>query len=461
MLSLRTAGGLLLSSALTLLSCSSAKVLDPDAGSSTDLGFAADALTGGEDAAADAGGDPVDSGVGGGCPALGPLVDEGNGPPRRGDMAFAFDPECRRVLMFYGDAAEPLNCNPSASVFLDDGYAFDVATGRWSAIEVMGASKPLRRARSSGAWDPASKRFIVFGGRYRAGTTGPYTFLNDVWAFDPATKTWEELSAQDAAGAPPGRMNTQIVLDARSNRVVVFGGGKVAAGGISFEAFNDTWAFDLANKTWRELGQHGTKPEGRLFHVTAYDAANQHLYVFGGGGADALTAAQFLRDMHRLDFEADAWSAVTPAGEIPAGRIKATMEYDPARNRLVLFGGHDDGALGNDNDIWTFDIAAQAWTRQVEGDVFHAPALGQCDFPADFAIIDPASPERRESHAFSILGDIAVMHAGRTDCGLANDTWVLDLLTFSWQRINNSFTGMTCFRSGRQDCMMPGAKKCG
>ena len=80
---------------------------------------------------------------------------------------------------------------------------------------------------------------------------------------------------------------------------------------------------------------------------------------------------------------------------------------------------------------------------------------------ADFATIDPASPERRESHAFSILGDIAVMHAGRTDCGLANDTWVLDLLTFTWQRINNSFTGMTCFRSGRQDCMMPGAKKCG
>lgn len=430
-----------------------------DATTSADTGGLPDAMEPPDAGQMDA--EPVDSGVGNGCPPLGTLLDEGNNPPRRGDMAFAFDGTCNRIFMFYGDAAEPVNCNPAASIFLEDGYTFDVATGRWAAIEIAGGDMPLKRARSAGAWDKTRGRFLVFGGRYRVGTSGSYTFLNDLWALDPATKTWEQLSAQGAAGAPSGRMNTQIIADPDHDRILVFGGGRVAASGIAFEVTNDTWAFDLGAKTWSRLGQSGTPPEARLFHVTALDPSRQRLYVFSGGGADALTAAQFLHDMAVLDLATDTWSTVTLNGDVPRGRIKATLETDAARDRLVLFGGHDDGELGNENDVWTFDLVGQSWTRQVAGDAFNAPAIGVCDFPADFATIDPASPERRESHVFSIHGDIAVMHGGRSDCGLVTDTWVLDLIGMTWHQITSSFTGMTCHRSGRTDCDMPGAKKCG
>ncbi|MCC7382741.1 MAG: hypothetical protein IT384_12975 [Deltaproteobacteria bacterium] len=394
------------------------------------------------------------------CPPLGMELDPGAGPPRRGDMSVAVDERCGRVIMFYGDRAEPVMCNPAASDFLTDAWTFDLARGRWAQIDVAAGPAPLRRARGSAVWDPASNRLIQFGGRYRAGTSGAYTYLNDVWAFDPSTASWTELSAQGAAGAPAGRMNSVMVMDAARNRVLIHGGGRVAASGTEYTVDNQTWAFDLGAGSWAQLGTTGA-PTPRLFHVAALDRMRSRLFVFAGAGRDALTAPSFFRDLWYLDLTSDTWTEVPATAELPAGRIKGVLTADPARDRLLLFAGHDDGSLGNDNDLWSFDLASLAWTRVIEGDTWNAPALGQCDFPANFALIDPCSPERRESHVFEILGNRAIMHGGRTDCGLANDTWILDLRTMRWSQVNGSFTGMTCFRSGRTDCNDQGAKKCG
>jgi hypothetical protein len=371
------------------------------------------------------------------------------------------DKTCGRVLMFHGDSAEPVMCGPAASIFLEDGWAFDPARGTWQQIEVAaGSPLPLRRARGHAVWDEMRNRMILFGGRYRQGTTGNYTYLNDVWAFDPSTKTWEELSPVGAANGPTGRMNSSMVADPANDRILIHGGGQVAADFMSFIVDNQTWAFELGTRTWSRLGQNNA-PRPRLFHVSAYDRNRARLYVFGGGGADSFTATSFYQDLWYLDIASDQWFSAPMGNFIPAGRIKAELEYDGPRDQLLLFGGHDDTRLGNDNDLWRFDLENLAWERIHEGDVYNRPAIGICDFPADFTIIDPCLPERRESHLFEIFGNLAYMHGGRTDCGLANDTWVLDLTTMTWSRVNSSFTGMTCFRSGRTDCMEANAKKCG
>src|SRR5687767_4718339 len=41
------------------------------------------------------------------CEPLGPELQAGSAPLRRGDMAFAYDTNCDRVVMFFGDKAEP------------------------------------------------------------------------------------------------------------------------------------------------------------------------------------------------------------------------------------------------------------------------------------------------------------------------------------------------------------------
>lgn len=440
----------------------------PDSGEAPDTGEAPDSGVVDNDSGVenDSGTGPtcpesfVPSGVNPTCAPIGTELQAGTGPIRRGDMAFAVDQACGRVFMFHGDRAEPANCGPAASQFIDDGYLFEPSTGRWYTLEPTG-TKPRNRVRGAGAWDAMRNRFILFGGRWRSGAAGAYIYQRDVWAYDPATNSWTELWAQSANGGPTGRMNTVMVADPVGDRVLLFGGGQVSADATSFIVDNQTWAFDLSTNTWSQLATTGTRPTARLFHVGAFDRNNRVFYIFGGGGADAFTSPTFFQDLWALDVVAGTWSRVDQGATLPAGRIKGEMDYDPDRNRLLLFGGHDDQQLGNDNDLWTFDLATRTWTNNILGDTFNAPAIGFCDFPADFAIVDQCSPERRESHLFRIFGDKAFMYGGRTDCGLTNDTWILDLNTHQWRQVNGSFNGMTCYRSGRTDCDQPDARKCG
>ena len=137
------------------------------------------------------------------------------------------------------------------------------------------------------------------------------------------------------------------------------------------------------------------------------------------------------------------------------------MSHDAEGDRLLLFGGHDDTSLGNNNDIWSFDLANLSWALENEADTFNAPNIAFCEFPGNFANVDLNSPERRESHLFLNAGTTqAIMYGGRTDCGLASDTWTLNLTDLTWTQLNASPTGMTCVRNGNPNCDDPSARMC-
>lgn len=424
----------------------------PDAGASD--GVAA------MDAGAEPGGEMTDPGEA--IPHATPLP-EGTAPSRRGDMAFAFDPDTARAYLFFGDRAVPEQCSPPPSDFLSDGYVFDARTDAWSAlVPVDPDTAPIPRARASAVWDAQGQRVILFGGRYRDGTRGPYDFPNDLWAYEPATGLWTELAPSGVPGAPEGRMNAGMVYDARRNWVILYGGGYLTPG-LQYVLTPGLWAYDLGESRWIPLRPETRPAPDRLFHSVALDTRRDRLYVFGGGDEGALFNPVFFSDLWYVDLSTRAWTQVPrePDAAWPAGRIKATLDYDAARDRLIMFAGHDDTALGNENDVWQFSPETGRWARLIEGDTYANPQIDFCDFPADFATFDPNSPERRESHLFLIMGDEALMYGGRTDCGLANDTWRFDLGTDSWHQVTNSLSGMTCYRSGRLDCDAPGARKCG
>ena len=389
------------------------------------------------------------------CPSLGTMLPAGTAPIRRGDAASAYDPGCQRIYMVFGDIGEPEQCGFAPSVFLSDAYVYEIESGTWWQLDDIPQNGPLPRARSRAIWDRTRERLVVFGGRWRLGTEGAYTFLNDVWAFEPSTNTWDELSPVGGTG-PSGRMNHTMHYDHERDRFIVHGGGTTNV--IAFQPENDTWAFNLETNTWSPLGTGALQPPGRLFHASGLDTNQQRLYVFAGGGEDAFFT--FFRDMWVLDLASDTWSEVQLSGRAPAGRIKAEMDYDAPRNRLVLFAGHDDTSLGNANDVWAFDLTQETWAQMIVGDVFNRPAFDICDFPGDFTTADLNSPERRESHNFHIIGERAFTYGGRTDCGLANDTWLLDITTNVWSQENVSPTGMTCPRSGAIDCVSDQARLC-
>lgn len=446
----------------------SGRVGAPDQGGWFDVGgmdlSGVDVSMSGEDAGATSDGSEADASAADismmTCPTLGTPLGAGIAPPRRDDAAAAFDPECGRLFMFFGDQGVPQNCSFSRATFSNEGFVFDARTSSWSSLGPQTGPSPSDRAGA--VWDPQRKRVVLFGGRWRAGNSGPYSYPTPVWAYDPATNQWSTL-ANDPNG-PRGRMDFIMVSDPGRDRFIISHGGRFTPDFTAFEVESDAWAFNLADNTWRRLGVDGTQPEPLVYPSGALDARRDQLWVFSGSGQDAFVGLP-RREMWLLNLQTDSWEEVSYGVGFPEARFNAAIIWDESRDRLVLFAGHDPGAnasqLGNANDLWSFDLENRTWSQIRIGDTFNKPAFGFCDFPGDFTNADLASPERRAAHVFAgVDPGFAVTYGGNTDCGLANDTWSLDLSNDTWSQVTVSPSGMTCPRTGNPNCSDPSVKMC-
>ncbi len=365
-------------------------------------------------------------------------------PAPRGDGVGVVDPTSGRLYIFGGDTGPVVRCIP-APAFNAETWRYDPACDRWDAI--TGDAHPSPRSRMAWALDTRRRRMVVFGGRFRQGSTGSYTLYNDVWAFDLATETWEAITPEGEL--PAARSNATAVYDPDRDRLVLFG-GNTSVSGLTFTPRNDTWALDLAQRTWSRVTTTGTAPTARLFHSAAL--VGRSMVVYGGGGANAFMGP-FYRDASRLDLDTNAWSRVALTGDtdILAGRISASLVA--TGDAALLVGGHDDGALGNRNDLLRFG-ADGAVSVVRAGDALGTPGSGFCDFPPDFATTDESSPERRSAFVLGVdpARNRAIVYGGKTDCGLAGDVWSLDLAAGAWRALRSTNDGLSCQRSGRENC---------
>lgn len=221
-------------------------------------------------------------------------------------------------------------------------------------------------------------------------------------------------------------------------KLYVFGGSTDTTG-LNFEPQDDLYALDLQTLAWESITVSSMVPPARLFHAMAADEDSGKLFVYSGGDEGAFTGP-FLPCTWAFDASTNAWSelvadrtAITDSARIKLGMLARPSEQGPT---LFFFGGHDDGALGNRNDVGALDSGAGAWRLAQEGDVANAGSNGACDFPADFTLVDPASPERRSSFAFAARPDGAafVVFGGDSDCGRLNDAWWFDATAEAWTR---------------------------
>lgn len=133
--------------------------------------------------------------------------------------------------------------------------------------------------------------------------------LSDLWQFDIQNCTWARvLYAQPARPvAPVARAeHTAIVY---GNRMIVFGGydGK--------KKLNDTYVYDFSTQEWSRPSAADTNAPSRRCKHTAV-LYKKRMYVLGGfqynnGENYAMT------DMHHLDLETFAWSAVLTCSDCP------------------------------------------------------------------------------------------------------------------------------------------------
>ncbi len=365
-------------------------------------------------------------------------------PDPRGDHAGALSPDGATMILFGGDTAvAPCGGIPSHT-HVGDTWLLDTKCGTFQSVPGAG---PQARARHAMVTDPTGGRALLFGGRTRAGASGDYTLFSDVWSFDFAGRAWSQIATTGTA--PPPRSNTAIALSDTKRTLYVFGGSS-SVSGLAFTPLDDTWALDLTTHAWHQVAATvSPRPKARLFHAVAIDDARGTLYAYSGGDANAFTGP-FLADLWALDLAAETWRQITPTGGLPPSRILHTMTWDTVKKQLVVFGGHDDGNTGNQNDVWTIDptTASPTWTNLPLGDTFNKAGSGACTFPPDFTVIDKASPERRESFATGVRADGHgfIVHGGKSDCGDLADAWSLDLAAGAWSPVFASPVALSCLR---------------
>ncbi|MEM9193417.1 MAG: kelch repeat-containing protein [Myxococcota bacterium] len=358
----------------------------------------------------------------------------------------AYFDSTREMIVFGGNTAIPVNCGFPAYVFLDTTwifYDYENPSGQWT--QVAGPGPSARGRHASAASDTT---FYVHGGRWRtAGQPGPYTVLDDLWAFDIATRTWTEIVPADG-NRPPGRYNAGLAYDSLGNRLWLFA-GNASPNGATPDIRADLWVFDLNTMIWTQLVT-GFTPEPRWWHNLVYDEMRDRLVVFGGGDERAFQVADYFNDVRALDLaNPTQWQALNDGtvGTVPDGRFWGGMVHDTRTDRYVLFGGHDDTDLGNRNDTWYFDPNTNEWSMVTIGDELNSAANGFCDFPPDFTTIEMEVPERRNAGSFVYSEECghSISFGGKTDCGAVNDVW--RFANDTWAVEFSSGIGEACIRA--------------
>lgn len=195
---------------------------------------------------------------------------------------------------------------------------------------------PPKRSLHAFAYDPATKKFVVFGG---AGTG----LLGDTWTMtlEGDTATWTKLSPNPK---PSNRYGFFFGLQTDPGRLLVYSG---AQGANPINPAQDTWAFDFATDTWALLAEGAAAgvPPGRRNGCFIYDPSGPRLFVFGG------TANGMTTEPGLFAFDArpgkEKWAPVSLADEIPL-RSSGIGFHDATGGRVFFGFGNTSMAVFRD-----------------------------------------------------------------------------------------------------------------
>ena len=300
------------------------------------------------------------------------------------------------------------------------------------------ALQPPQRNPGNGgmAYDPVSRTVLLYDPVGR-----------DAWTWDGATRQW---TLHNPSVRPPQERDEAFPLayDPATRKVVLFGSG-------------GTWLWDGATKNWSQANP-AVSPEPRIAPAMATDEELGAPVMFGGmryrGVPPVDPLAVHVADTWVWDGTLTTWVPYPAAGPTP--RFAASMAYDAARGRTVLFGGEglvpEDPACGAfcwnfPDETWTFgpvapDLDPGSDTTPPETSITAGPSGAVTPTGATFEFasseegstfacsLDGSEPVQctsprsytglaQGSHTFQVAATDA---AGNTDPSPAVRTWSVD-----------------------------------
>lgn len=122
------------------------------------------------------------------------------------------------------------------------------------------------------------------------------------------------------------------------------------------------WALSLSGPLeWRQLDTNDVSPSVRGGQSAIYDPAHDRIVMFGGASG----APVYLADVWSFSLTSNTWTELHPAGAAPGGREGHGAIYDPVLQRMLVFGGHYEAASrGFWNDLWQLSLDdTPTWTE--------------------------------------------------------------------------------------------------
>ena len=228
---------------------------------------------------------------------------------------------------------------------LNDLWAYDVEDNRWTELYPVlmpPAAGPVA-AVGPMAYDSQSERVVL----YQNGET---------WAYSSEKNRWTNMNPLLSPPGAPGRVAIRTAYDAESDRIILFG-GRTAPNTF----WLDTWAYDYETNTWTQMHPL-VSPPGRMNPGMVYDSAHDRVIMFVGA-----FGGQRRGDTWAYDYNGDTWTLLLP-GSGPSPRGFLVMVYDACARRSILFGGVGPVPTEiTDDETWSYDYDANAWTQLTPG----------------------------------------------------------------------------------------------
>ncbi len=221
---------------------------------------------------------------------------------------------------------------------------------------------PQGRSGQGFAYDSVRRKVVLFGGQDVNGN-----FLNDVWEWDGAAKTWTNVTPTSGP-VPLPRSSFGMAYDPNRQKVVIYG-GNVSTAYSNVGIAGDTWEWDGATQTWTlATGATSIVSVGLWASQMAYDPNLKQVILFGGQ-----PYWDYPQNGGTYAWDGTTWNLITTSG--PSGRIYPAMTTDLGRSKVVLFGGNSGfGNYISLGDTWEWD--GTAWTQVAVNATSPSPRYG-------------------------------------------------------------------------------------
>jgi hypothetical protein len=212
------------------------------------------------------------------------------------------------------------------------------ALGQWTEKPSVEPS-PSARYWEALAYDEKSDKVIMFGGVYSATSSDDVTLRGDTWTYDLATGTWKEVTP--AGESPSARSDHVMLYEPTSGTVLMFGGHDATTPNAA--GLGDLWEFDPAAGTWTELEPAGTGPSDWEYETAVYDSKSRQVLLVGSkteypSAADT-TRYRFVNEIWSYDPAANEWTELEPSGIKPPGLMREAAAYNAATGTVLVYGG--------------------------------------------------------------------------------------------------------------------------